>query len=99
MAVNKEVRDFRLSGIVEGLSFLILIFVAMPMKYIFGIYLAVKIVGMAHGVLFILFCFLFVRAMFVSSWSLFDKIYLFSSSLIPFGMIFMEKRLNTIAKG
>ncbi|WP_323668520.1 DUF3817 domain-containing protein, partial [Aliarcobacter butzleri] len=38
----------------ERLSFLILLFIAMPLKYFVGLPIAVKIVGMAHGVLFIL---------------------------------------------
>ena len=46
---------FRLISFIEGISYLILIFIAMPLKYFAGIPLAVKIVGMAHGVLFILF--------------------------------------------
>ena len=94
---KKEIRDFRLSGAIEGISYLVLLFIAMPMKYIFGIYVAVKIVGMIHGVLFLLFCLLFIRAISISRWSLFDKIYLFLSSLVPFGMIFMEKRLQKIS--
>lgn len=40
-------------GYVEGLSFLLLLGVAMPLKYQWGIDQAVSIVGMAHGALFL----------------------------------------------
>ena len=53
--LNDTFSRFRLISFIEGISFLILVFIAMPLKYLAGIPLAVKIVGMAHGVLFILF--------------------------------------------
>ena len=45
----------RKAGIAEGISFLVLLLIAMPLKYFFQQPMAVKIVGWAHGVLFILF--------------------------------------------
>ena len=45
----------RLVGLLEGLSFLVLLLVAMPLKYMAGQPLAVRYVGMAHGVLFLLY--------------------------------------------
>ena len=48
-------KTLRILGNIEGVSYLLLLFVAMPMKYYFGMPMAVKIVGMAHGVLFILY--------------------------------------------
>jgi len=44
---------FRIVAFWEGISYLILLFVAMPLKYGLGIDMAVRIVGMAHGVLFV----------------------------------------------
>lgn len=44
---------FRILAFWEGVSFLILLFVAMPLKYGFGVDLAVRVVGLAHGLLFI----------------------------------------------
>jgi integral membrane protein len=46
---------FRIIAFWEGVSFLVLLFVAMPLKYGFGVGAAV-VVGMAHGVLFIGYC-------------------------------------------
>jgi integral membrane protein len=47
---------FRIVAFWEGISYLLLLFVAMPLKYGFGIGVAVSIVGTAHGVLFIGYC-------------------------------------------
>jgi integral membrane protein len=47
---------FRIVAFWEGISFLLLLFVAMPLKYGFGVDVAVRMVGMAHGVLFLAYC-------------------------------------------
>ncbi len=81
---------FRLISLIEGMSFLILVFIAMPLKYMAGIPLAVKIVGMAHGVLFILFVIALIMASKRYKWK-FLSFQLFVYSLIPFGFILIEK--------
>lgn len=81
---------FRLISFIEGISYLILIFIAMPLKYFAGIPLAVKIVGMAHGVLFILFVLALIIASKKYKWH-FLSFQLFVYSLIPFGFILIEK--------
>ena len=48
-----SVRQFRTLVMIEGLSYLLLLFVAMPMKYLFAMPLVVRVVGMTHGLLFI----------------------------------------------
>ena len=81
---------FRLISFIEGISYLVLIFIAMPLKYFAGIPLAVKIVGMAHGVLFILFVLALIIASKKYKWH-FLSFQLFVYSLIPFGFILIEK--------
>jgi integral membrane protein len=81
---------FRLISFIEGLSYLILIFIAMPLKYMAGYPMAVKIVGMTHGVLFILFILALIMAMKRYKWK-FVGFQLFVYSLIPFGFILIEK--------
>ena len=48
--------QFRAISIIEGISYLILVFLAMPLKYLFEEPMAVKIFGMMHGIFFIFFC-------------------------------------------
>jgi integral membrane protein len=42
-------------GIIEGISYLVLLFIAMPLKYFADLPIFVQIFGMAHGILFVLF--------------------------------------------
>ena len=83
---------FRLISFIEGISFLILIFIAMPLKYMAGIPLAVKIVGMTHGILFILFIIALFMAAKRYKWKVLT-FQLFVYSLIPFGFILIEKTI------
>jgi len=50
-----EFKKFRIINKIEGYSFIILLFIARPLKYMMGYPMATKIAGMAHGLLFILF--------------------------------------------
>ena len=50
---DTPVGRFRIVAFWEGISYLLLLFVAMPLKYGLGMDMAVRVVGMAHGVLFI----------------------------------------------
>ena len=50
---NSALKNLTIMGYLEGTSFLLLLGVAMPLKYMLGIPEAVKYVGMAHGALFI----------------------------------------------
>jgi integral membrane protein len=56
---------FERIALIEGLSYLTLLGIAMPLKYIWGMPLAVKYVGWAHGILFILY-FVLLTALFGS---------------------------------
>lgn len=87
---NDTFSRFRIISIIEGLSYLILVFIAMPLKYMFNYPMAVKIVGMSHGVLFILFFVALAMAMNRYKWK-FLGFQLFVYSLIPFGFILIER--------
>ena len=63
--LNSSIGRLRVISIVEGISFIVLLLIAMPMKYIWGMPNAVTVVGMVHGVLFLLWCLLvFVPLLF-----------------------------------
>lgn len=87
---NDTFSRFRIISIIEGLSYLLLVFIAMPLKYMFDYPMAVKVVGMSHGVLFILFFLALVMAMNKYKWK-FLGFQLFVYSLIPFGFILIER--------
>jgi integral membrane protein len=84
----------RVVAFVEGCSFLLLLGVAMPLKYFAGLPLAVKIVGAIHGGLFLLFCAALLRAMLAARWSMLWAGVVFASSLVPFGTFLIDGRLR-----
>ena len=82
---------FRIIAFVEGISYLILLFIAMPLKYGFGMPSAVKSFGSIHGGLFVLYVLYLIISKFEYEWS-FKKIgILFLASLIPFGNFYADK--------
>ncbi len=88
--------QFRIIGFIEGISYLILLFIAMPMKYMLGIAVATKIVGMIHGILFIAFLIILMQAAQKYNFSSKDSAIFFIASLIPFGTFFTDKRLGEL---
>jgi integral membrane protein len=91
--VKNSVKKFGSINSLEGYSYLVLLFVAMPLKYIFGFAIAVKIAGMLHGVLFMIFCVLLVSAWRETNWDFKENIIFFIASLIPFGTFFTKKKI------
>ncbi|WP_163999155.1 DUF3817 domain-containing protein [Pyxidicoccus caerfyrddinensis] len=85
---------FRAVALLEGLSFILLLFVAMPLKYLAGLPLAVRVVGLAHGLLFVLFLFALMEVAIAYRWSLVRVVGAFVSSLVPFGTFVLDARLR-----
>ncbi len=86
----------RLIALIEGASFILLLFVAMPMKYLAGIDAAVRIVGMAHGVLFLAFCLALVLAVPALRYDLKHCAVVFVASLVPFAPFVIDGRLQRL---
>lgn len=91
---NNNVKKFGQINSIEGYSYLLLLFIAMPMKYVFGYPMAVKIVGMAHGVLFIIFCLLLLQAWKEAKWEFKESVIFFIASLIPFGTFYTKNKIK-----
>ena len=87
-------RIFRVIGFLEGMSFLLLLLVAMPLKYIFDLPLAVRITGSVHGLLFILFVAALFRVATKRSWPPRRSLAAFVASLVPFGTFVLDRALK-----
>ena len=87
------IQTLRILGNIEGISYLLLLGVAMPMKYYFEMPIAVKITGMAHGVLFVAYCLVLALCMKNFNWTLKFGVYLFIATLIPFGTFVTDRKL------
>ena len=89
-----SLEKFRLINFIEGMSFILLVFVAMPLKYIFMYPITTKIAGMIHGILFIIFLALLSEAIKKCKFGTKFSVLLFVASLIPFGTFYTDKLLK-----
>lgn len=88
------IRAFRITALSEGSSFLVLLFVAMPMKYVMGMPIAVRIVGTIHGMLFLLYIWQLAKLRTKYQW---DNRFSFSAllaAILPFGTFVLDKHLR-----
>ncbi len=90
----KSIQSLRWIGIAEGISFLVLLLIAMPLKYGFGWPLAVKYVGWAHGVLFMLYIVAVFAAIKAMNWGLKGVALAVIASLLPAGTFVLDKSLR-----
>ena len=88
-----ELQKFKLINKIEGISFIILIFIAMPLKYSFGYPMATKIVGMLHGLLVFAFIYQIIEAKKEAGFTLKETAFYTILSLIPFGSFYTDKLL------
>lgn len=90
--MKKIIKVFRTISTLEAISFLVLLGIAMPLKYIWDQPKMVEIVGMAHGVLFLLYI---AGAVYVSqllNWSTKTLAIVVICSILPFGPFYAERK-------
>jgi integral membrane protein len=89
-----ELRQLRVVAFLEGLSFVVLLFIAMPLKYWAGLPLAVRIVGSLHGLLFLAFLWALFRAALERDWPAPRWALALLASLLPFGTFVFDRSLK-----
>ena len=83
---------FRIITLLEGLSYILLLFIAVPIKYGSGDDFLVKILGMPHGLLFMAYI---VLALFLKDsyqWKWWQMGIVLLASIIPFGTFYIDKK-------
>ena len=83
---------FRWITFLEGVSYILLLFFAVPLKYILGIEIYVKMLGMPHGFLFsayIIFVFYFN---FKKKWGRKAFLLMIFASILPFGTFYIDQK-------
>jgi integral membrane protein len=83
---------FRIISFLEGVSYLLLLFVAVPIKYFQGDVSYVKMLGMPHGILFMSYIVLAVILKKTMKWSLKSLGIVVLASVIPFGTFYVDKK-------
>lgn len=93
MKLSNALGRLRLTGILEGISFIVLLAIAMPLKYLADKPGMVSVVGMAHGVLFILYIILSVLAKYQYRWTFRKMLLLWGASVLPFGTFYADYKM------
>lgn len=83
----------RVVGFLEGMSFLILLGIAMPLKYVWQMPAAVQVVGMLHGVLFVAYVLLVIQVKIEYSWPFKKMALALVASILPLGPFIADKKL------
>jgi integral membrane protein len=91
--LTSNIGRLRLIGFLEGISFIILMGVAMPLKYIWKIPEATIAIGYAHGFLFVAYCILVIPAKLEFNWNLKTTFLVLIASLLPFGTFVADYKL------
>lgn len=95
MVTHPAIKRLRWLGFAEAISWALLLFFAMPLKYIWQQPLAVKYVGWVHGILFILYCVHLLIAKGILKWSIGKMMLGGVYAFFPFGTLIFDRRINT----
>ncbi len=87
-----SVKTFKLISTLEAISFLVLLGIAMPLKYIWDMPQMVQIVGMAHGVLFVLYVGGALYMYKKLQWPIATLFIVVLCSILPFGPFYVERK-------
>jgi integral membrane protein len=91
---NSLLKKFRVVAVAEGISYLVLLLIAMPLKYWGNSPHAVQYVGWAHGLLFVSFMVLLLWVWIKYKWGFGKVILAFIASLLPFGTFVLDRKLK-----
>lgn len=90
---NTNLSRLRLLAWLEGFSFILLIGIGMPLKYIYEMPAPNLIIGMAHGILFIAYCLWVMIVRSEDKWSIKKTLLALVASILPFGTFVADARL------
>lgn len=93
-----NIQTLRIVGFIEGLSFLVLLCVAMPMKYIWGNPVLVKYVGMGHGILVLAFLVMLLIVCEREKWSLNMFVAGLAAAVLPLGTFVYDRYIKKLQR-
>lgn len=92
--LKTSIGRLRIIAILEGISLLTLVFVAVPIKYMMGNPTFVKMMGPVHGALFLLFLFNTLSVGVEQKWKFKDTTWkVLLACMIPFGTFYIDKKI------
>ena len=83
---------YRLTAFLEGVSYILLLFIAVPIKYLLNEALYVKILGMPHGIQFTIYILFSIIGKIKYNWNFRKFLVISIASLVPFGTFYIDKK-------
>lgn len=83
----------RVIAFLEGCSLLLLVFIAMPIKYLLKIPEATQAIGLIHGILFVLFIVATIAISILQKWNMSRVLMVMASSVLPFGTFYIDRKI------
>ena len=84
------IKVFRIISYLEGISYILLLFIAVPIKYYANDPTLVKLLGMPHGLLFVAYVILSLVNSKKHDWNFSKTLVVLISSIIPFGTFYVD---------
>jgi integral membrane protein len=91
--LTTQIGRLRILAFAEGTSFLLILFITMPLKYMFDNPMPNKIVGMVHGLLFVLYVLWVVQIKIEQNWKISKMLWALLASIVPFGTFWADAKL------
>jgi integral membrane protein len=92
--LNSPIGRLRAIGMMEGISFLLLLLIAMPLKYLAGRPEAVQMIGWVHGLLFVLYMIALAIVFFKYRWPFVRGLKGFLAAFVPGGPFWFDRSLK-----
>ena len=83
---------FRVIAFFEGVSYILLLFIAVPIKYVFDDPTYVKMLGMPHGVLFMIYIIFSFIVNIKLKWNMKELFIILIASLVPLGTFYVDRK-------
>lgn len=93
-----SLNTFRIVALLEGISYILLLFIATPIKYLLDDPQYVKLLGMPHGILFVAYVALAVLFKKEFSWNNKTFLIVLLAAIIPFGTFYIDKKYLRLIK-
>jgi integral membrane protein len=94
VSIETALRNYRIAAWVTGVGLLILVFVAMPLKYFFGQPALVALVGVAHGFLYMIYIVCTLLLAERCRWKPLDALVILVAGTVPLASFFAERRVT-----
>ncbi len=91
--LKTQLGRLRVLAFLEGVSFLVLLGVGMPLKYWYGLPSPNRVIGLVHGLLFVLYVFQVIQAKIEFGWSFRKMGLALLASIVPFGTFWADAKL------